>query len=227
MSDVNRNWSWFIGKIKIFFYSLLIVIKYIILICIFLFFIYEVRITNISVTSNVINEVIPKQIKFLSNNYMNIRLIPLLKGYTYKIDNSNMLITFLYRKPLFLFQGKIYDEEAIIMQDNLNISNYNLIEVIGNDNKFLSIYNLMSSYLKMYKKQYPNHDIKINLEYIYFRWNIKLIINNTTYVIKLPIDITENLTRKIDFLFKNTETIFNKNNKFIDLRFDKKIYIAK
>jgi hypothetical protein len=201
-----------INKLKILLEYSLLIIKYLLLVFIGGFFVYEIKFKPIKVEND-------KTLSIFEASYMYIDNIPLLKAYIYKYSNDNLKIHIIKRKPLFIMNYKCYDQEGFPIKETFNLENFKLINVTGDSHDFLQIYKIISPYIK-------DEEI-FSLQYLFFRWNIIIRIDEYSYLIKLPVEITEKTQKRINYIFKNRSIIFNKSNKIIDLRFHKNIYIAK
>lgn len=149
----------------------------------------------------------------------------LLKSYSYYFKNQNIYINNNFQKIKFFLNNNYYDEDGNIVKNyptnhvellNRNIS-FNIIKINNlPTNKTINEAFQIYQYIKNIEGKLNN--VKISLDYIYFRWNVILEYENRIYTIKLPEHITSSTLKKIKYLEENIH-ILNENIKIIDVRF--------
>ena len=249
ISNFYKNlWKSFVDKISRFFIALLnflyellfytlTLLKYVSFFAFMGFLIYFFKPYNYFIVNNSSHiSVINKDIcNFFSKDYLRYEGY-LLKHYIYTFKKNNICIKNHFQKIKFYMNGNYYDENAHIIKnirgqveiiEDMSIYMDKAIKVLNlptNKNIYdgFKIYN----YIRNIERIFGEENVKITLNYVYFRWDIIINYEDKFYIIKLPENITENTVKKIKHMESNIKKYFNKEVKIVDLRFEGIIVIV-
>jgi hypothetical protein len=246
MLEVVKNlWESFKKKVNIFLkallnflyifvYYLLNILKYSSFLCFIGFFIYFFKVYNFTIINETPNNgLLSTTFTFYSKDYLKYEGY-LLANYIYNFKDKKLHIKSNSQKIQFFMNNNYYDEYGNIIKNppishiticknlpinyiTINSSNYETIQ------DGIKIYN----YIKKLETLLNKEATKITLNYRYFRWDIIIEYENTSYLIKLPENINSITLKKIKYIENNIHKYFNKDVKIIDLRFDNNIITNK
>lgn len=230
-NKINIFLKWLLNFLYELSFYVLTLLKYLSFLGFLGFFIYffksqEYNLINDSKEISILH---PLKCDFFSKNYLKYEGY-LLKNYIYTFKNQNIHIKSNFQKIKFNLNNNYYDENSHLIKNPIT----NHIELLEDYFMYIKnsikIFNLPShknikDAFKIYNfikniENSLNKNIKINLYYIHFRWNLILEYENKFYNIKLPEKITPITLAKIKYIETNIEKFFNKNIEIIDLRFN-------